>query len=82
MASFEPRTGLWTTPLCGLTVDGRLKSVSLSHGMGSRSIPCESGHPQLLRGPEHGGNRPTKEGAGGSSSAQRARLWISKRSSV
>ena len=34
MASFAPGTGLWTTPLCGLTVDSRLKSVSLSHGMG------------------------------------------------
>lgn len=40
--------------------------------MGPGSIPCESGHPQLLRGPEHGGNPPMKEGAGGSSSAQRA----------
>ena len=34
MASSEAGTGLWTTRLCGLTVDGRLKSVSLSHGMG------------------------------------------------
>ena len=72
MASFAAGTGLWTTPLCGWTVDSRLKSVSLLHGMGLRSIPCKGGYPQLLRRLEHGGNRPMKEGAGGSRSGQRA----------